>query len=177
MKLSPSDAAALKLDLLAGEDLLRLAGAWLEDGLGGAETARLAGEPNPTNCDAAFPAVLRELGVEPPDQAAAVKTALKRYLRRIVEGEVAPYEGVRAINLELTLAFYPHEDSALCFFPRRAGEAHRHGVLWGLERMYDCYRALRDGAGDPAKAAAMEKLTQQLHREAGKALDRLATLD
>lgn len=120
-------------------------------------------------------AALGELGVEPPDQATAVKTALKLYLRRIVEGEVAPYEGVRAINLELTLAFYPHEDSPLCFFPRQEGEAHRHGVLWGLERMYDCYRALRNG--DNPNAETAEKLTQQLVQEAGEALDRLTALD
>lgn len=157
MKPSPSDAAALfKLNLLADEDLARLA-------------------PNPPTNAAAFLAALRELGVELPDQAAAFKAALKLYLRRIVEGEVAPFEGVRAINLELTLAFYPHEDSPLCFFPRQEGEAHRHGVLWGLERMYDCYRALRDGAdGEPV---ATEKLTRQLVQEAGKALDRLNALD
>jgi hypothetical protein len=159
VKPTAGEAAALfKLDLLSGADLLRLAG---------------GASPAPGDGGADIAAVLGELGVELPAREVAVKTALKLYLRRIVEGEVAPFEGVRAINLELTLAFYPHEDSPLCFFPRRAGEPHRHGVLWGLERMYDCYRALRDGGGDPA---AMERLTRQLHREAGKALDRLAAL-
>lgn len=187
MKPSPSEAAALfKLDLLAGEELVHLAGAWLEDGLGDIETACLAGEQNPTlrNSGAAFIAVLRELSIELPARETAVKSALELYLRRIVDGVIPPYEGMRQIDDRL-MGFYPDDESPLCFFPRRDEKVKYVGERWGLERMYTWYRELQDAAdgdrlnyyNDLPKAEAVEKFKQHLYEEAGKALDRLTALD
>jgi hypothetical protein len=133
---SPENAIALYvLELLPSSLLPKLAENWLIQELDSPSLRILAGEKNPIMSDVGplFEKSLLELGIPKPEKSQAVLISLKYYLELISEGELAPYEGMRLIDNDISkIAMDTHPNKKFV------------GDGLGLERVYTWYRELQD---------------------------------
>lgn len=97
------EAARYRLGVASCVDLVKAAEAALSSGLESQSLVFLAGEANPALQDVAplFERTLRELGMDVPDEAKACWIVIRHHMERIVEREVEPLDGVRAILNEV----------------------------------------------------------------------------
>jgi hypothetical protein len=101
----PLTAAYWRLGLIHSDDVVRIALEALEAGLDTPTLRILAGESGQAGLvelAPMFDKVLRELNVAiPPTEEEAAKQVTLYHARRIVAGEVTPWEGAHAIELEI----------------------------------------------------------------------------
>jgi hypothetical protein len=105
------EAARYRLGLVTGRSLVQAAMATLSEGLSTVHIACLAGETDPLLRDAGplFEKALDELGVPLPDVGQARWTLLRYHIQRMVNEEVDPRSGVKAIIDEVYHSSHFHE--------------------------------------------------------------------
>jgi hypothetical protein len=122
------------LRIIDSQDLINIAIEWLQVGIESESIVLLAGEVNPSMVDAGelFENCLSEIGVRIPTKQKAVQELFTYYLRRIVDGSIPAFEGMKFI------------DNYLYSTTERSSKAEYLGEEWGLQSMYTWYRELQD---------------------------------
>jgi hypothetical protein len=121
-------AAWRALDKLSSEEAIKAADEVLNRGVYSDVLCLLiCQEPRWSDVGPLFERVLRDQGVEQPDQESAVRVLAEHIARRIIAGETTPYEGARTIWREL--AWEPQADKSLLLFIGLASEWEDHPQL------------------------------------------------
>ncbi|MBT5954179.1 hypothetical protein HOG98_05610 [bacterium] len=183
--MSPLEAAACyKLNLLTSKSIVKIAEEWLIDGLMSPTVAILAGETSPIMSDVGplFEMCLKELDVQCQGDDISTRVALKVYLKRIVNGDVTPFDGMLFIDDKI---YHPKSQHSRPYYnfnnPNSSYSVKYFGEDLGLQYMYAWFTELLDADDDDMrlyykdlpKIEAVKKIETHLMEEAVKLLNKI----